>query len=97
MRGPYEVDHATTTPKSRHCKQNRTRPADVSRGSDRLPDPDARAYDSRGAVRTITDDAFEVPTTVARWGNRLATVNVKFDSGFPPTAATFEVVEVSAN
>ena len=48
-------------------------------------------------VRTITDDAFEVPTTVARWGNRLATVNAKFDTGFPPTAATFEVVEVSAN
>jgi sugar lactone lactonase YvrE len=47
-------------------------------------------------VRTITDDAFEVPTTVARWGNRLATVNAKFDTGFPPTAATFEVVEVSA-
>ena len=48
-------------------------------------------------VRTITDSAFEVPTTVARWGNRLATVNAKFDTGFPPTAATFEVVEVSAN
>jgi sugar lactone lactonase YvrE len=48
-------------------------------------------------VRTITDAAFEVPTTVARWGNRLATVNAKFDTGFPPTAATFEVVEVSAN
>jgi sugar lactone lactonase YvrE len=47
-------------------------------------------------VRTITDEAFEVPTTVARWGNRLATVNAKFDTGFPPTAATFEVVEVSA-
>jgi sugar lactone lactonase YvrE len=47
-------------------------------------------------VRTITDDAFEVPTTVARWGNRLATVNAKFDTGFPPTAATFEVVEVRA-
>jgi sugar lactone lactonase YvrE len=47
-------------------------------------------------VRTITDEAFEVPTTVARWGNRLATVNAKFDTGFPPTAATFEVVEVRA-
>jgi sugar lactone lactonase YvrE len=48
-------------------------------------------------VRVIRDkDAFEIPTTVARWGNRLATVNAKFDTGFPPTATTFEVVEVSA-
>jgi sugar lactone lactonase YvrE len=46
-------------------------------------------------VQTITDDAFEVPTTVARWGNRLAAVNAKFDTGFPPTADTFEVVEVT--
>ena len=45
-------------------------------------------------VKSITDSAFEVPTTVARWGNRLATVNAKFDTGFPPTASTFEVVEV---
>lgn len=41
------------------------------------------------------DNAFETPTTVARWGSRLATVNAKFDTGFPPTAATFEVVEVT--
>jgi sugar lactone lactonase YvrE len=45
-------------------------------------------------VRRITDPAFKVPTTVARWGHRLATVNAKFDTGFPPTADTFEVVEV---
>ena len=44
----------------------------------------------------ITDRAFEVPTTVARWGNRLAVVNAKFDTGFPPTATSFEVVEVAA-
>jgi sugar lactone lactonase YvrE len=37
--------------------------------------------------------AFEVPTTVARVGSRLAVVNAKFDTGFPPTATTFEVVE----
>ena len=48
-------------------------------------------------MRTITDNAFEVPTTVARWGNQLATVNAKFDTGFPPNAPTFEVVEVSAS
>jgi sugar lactone lactonase YvrE len=52
---------------------------------------------SATTVRTITDDAFEVPTTVARWGNQLATVNAKFDTGFPPNAPTFEVVEVAAN
>jgi sugar lactone lactonase YvrE len=46
-------------------------------------------------VDTITDPAFEVPTTVARWGGRLAVVNAKFDTGFPPTASTYEVVEVS--
>ena len=45
-------------------------------------------------VKVITDPAFEVPTTVARWGDRLATVNAKFDTGFPPAAATYEVVEV---
>lgn len=45
--------------------------------------------------RVISDPAFEVPTTVARWGDRLATVNAKFDTGFPPTATTFEVVEVT--
>lgn len=51
---------------------------------------------SATVVRVITDGAFEVPTTVARWGNRLATVNAKFDTGFPPTATTYEVVEVDA-
>jgi hypothetical protein len=51
---------------------------------------------SATVVRVITDDAFEIPTTVARWGNRLATVNAKFDTGLPPTATTYEVVEVDA-
>ena len=45
--------------------------------------------------QVISDPAFEIPTTVARWGDRLATVNAKFDTGFPPTATTFEVVEVN--
>jgi sugar lactone lactonase YvrE len=44
--------------------------------------------------QVITDPAFEIPTTVARWGDRLATVNAKFDTGFPPTAASYEVVIV---
>ena len=42
----------------------------------------------------ITSDLFQVPTTVARFGDRLATVNAKFDTGFPPTATEFEVVVV---
>lgn len=49
---------------------------------------------SASVVRVITDPAFEVPTTVARWGNRLAAVNAKFDTGFPPSAPSYEVVEV---
>src|SRR5207245_2784526 len=44
--------------------------------------------------RVITNPNFEIPTTVARDGNRLAVVNAKFDTGFPPTATTFEVVVV---
>jgi sugar lactone lactonase YvrE len=52
---------------------------------------------SATVVSRISDPAFEVPTTVARWGNRLAAVNAKFDSGFPPTATSFEVVEVDAH
>lgn len=45
--------------------------------------------------QVITDPAFEIPTTVARFGNDLATVNAKFDTGFPPAATTFEVVVVA--
>jgi hypothetical protein len=40
----------------------------------------------------ITNPSFEVPTAVARFGDRLAAVNAKFDTGFPPTAETYEVV-----
>ncbi len=48
-----------------------------------------------GSVRkVITSSLFEVPTTVARFGDRLAAVNAKFDTGFPPTATSFEVVVV---
>jgi hypothetical protein len=42
----------------------------------------------------ITSGDFEIPTTVARDGSRLAIVNAKFDTGFPPTATSFEVVVV---
>ena len=40
------------------------------------------------------DGAFEIPTTVARFGSALAAVNAKFDTGFPPTATTYDVVVV---
>jgi len=45
---------------------------------------------SATVVKVIRDPAFQVPTTVARWGNRLAAVNSNFDTGLPP----FNVVEV---
>lgn len=44
--------------------------------------------------RIITSPLFQIPTTVARDGSRLAVVNAKFDTGFPPTATTWEVVIV---
>lgn len=51
---------------------------------------------SSGAIEdTITSGSFEVPTTVALLGNRLAVVNAKFDTGLPPTAAEYEVVVVN--
>jgi len=42
----------------------------------------------------ITSGLFQVPTTAARFGSRLAVVNAKFDTGFPPTAGQYEVVLV---
>jgi sugar lactone lactonase YvrE len=42
----------------------------------------------------ITSDLFQVPTTAARFGSRLAVVNAKFDTGIPPDADQFEVVLV---
>jgi len=43
---------------------------------------------------TINSPLFQVPSTAARFGNRLAVVNAKFDTGFPPTANQYEVVLV---
>jgi hypothetical protein len=52
---------------------------------------------SAGVVEAvITSDLFQVPTTAARFGSRLAVVNAKFDTGFPPTADQHEVVVVNA-
>lgn len=44
--------------------------------------------------KVITHPAFQVPTTVARHGDKLALVNAKFDTGIPPTAGQHEVVVV---
>lgn len=44
----------------------------------------------------VTSDHFQVPTTAARFGHRLAVVNGKFDTGVPPTATHFEVIIVNA-
>ena len=53
--------------------------------------PDLRS----GSLRQrITSPLFETPTTVARFGSRLAVANAKFDTGFPPTAGQYEVVVV---
>jgi sugar lactone lactonase YvrE len=42
----------------------------------------------------ITSDLFQIPTTAARFGSRLAVVNAKFDTGIPPKADQFEVIVV---
>jgi hypothetical protein len=44
----------------------------------------------------ITSDRFQVPTTAARLGHRLAVVNSRFDTGVPPTATRFDVVVLAA-
>jgi sugar lactone lactonase YvrE len=52
---------------------------------------------SSGVVeRVITSELFQTPATAARFGRRLAVVNAKFDTGFPPTADQYEVVLVKA-
>lgn len=43
-------------------------------------------------VERIADPLFGVPTTAARFGSRLAVVNSHFDTGFPPTSPTYEVI-----
>ena len=44
----------------------------------------------------ITSPLFQVPSTAARFGGRLAVVNAKFDTGIPPTADQYEIVLVKA-
>ncbi len=52
---------------------------------------------SSGTVEAvIASPLFQFPTTLARDGSRLAVINGKFDTGFPPTASEYEVVIVNA-
>jgi sugar lactone lactonase YvrE len=46
--------------------------------------------------KVITSALFQTPSTAARFGRRLAVVNAKFNTGFPPTADQYEVVLVKA-
>jgi sugar lactone lactonase YvrE len=46
------------------------------------------------AEEVITSPLFQVPTTAALFGSRLAVVNAKFDTGIPPTADQYEVIVV---
>jgi hypothetical protein len=57
-------------------------------------DLDAQAL-SATLSRTITDSRFDVPTTAARWGDRLYLVNARFTSPQLPDT-TFNAVAVSA-
>jgi sugar lactone lactonase YvrE len=51
---------------------------------------------SAGLVEeVITSELFQVPTTAALFGSRLAVVNAKFDTGIPPTADQYEVIVVN--
>jgi sugar lactone lactonase YvrE len=50
---------------------------------------------SSGVVEeVIASPLFQIPTTAALFGSRLAVVNAKFDTGIPPTATQFEVILV---
>jgi sugar lactone lactonase YvrE len=46
--------------------------------------------------KVITSTNFQTPTTAAKFGDRLAVVNAKFDTGFPPTADQYEVIVVNS-
>jgi sugar lactone lactonase YvrE len=45
--------------------------------------------------KVIQSPDYAVPTTAARFGSQLATVNSHFDTGIPPTSPTYEVVVVN--
>jgi hypothetical protein len=45
-------------------------------------------------TKVIESELLGFPATVARFGDQLAAVNAHFDTGFPPTSPTYEVVIV---
>lgn len=50
---------------------------------------------SSGTIDALaTSPHFQIPTTVAAFGDRLVAVNAKYDTGVPPTASTYEVIVV---
>ena len=54
----------------------------------------SRDLSSGTITGVITSPLFQFPSTAALHGGRLAVVNAKFDTGFPPTADEYEVVIV---
>jgi len=56
----------------------------------------AADYSSGTLEKVITSPLFQIPTTAALFGDTLAAVNAKFDTGLPPTASQYEVVLVKA-
>jgi sugar lactone lactonase YvrE len=54
------------------------------------------AMTSGTVEKVITSKLFQVPTTAALFGDTLAVVNAKFDTGLPPTASQYEVILTSA-
>jgi sugar lactone lactonase YvrE len=53
-------------------------------------------FSSGTADGVITDPAFRIPLTAAKFGDRLAVVNSHLDTGLPPKSPTYEVVVVNA-
>jgi len=60
----------------------------------RVPGDLSSATVERVITNADVGGAFGIPTTVARFGNVLATVNAHFDTGFPPPPQPFQVVIV---
>jgi hypothetical protein len=52
--------------------------------------------DSGVVEKVITSDLLQSPTTAALRGDKLAVINGKFDTGFPPTADQYEAVILPA-
>jgi sugar lactone lactonase YvrE len=56
----------------------------------------SRKFESGTVEKVITSDLFQSPATAAVHGDRLAVINGKFDTGFPPTADQYEAIIVPA-